>query len=169
MFDTHRKSVEAYLVENQKAHYRYIYGMVKNPADAMDILQDSIVKALKKCRQLEDIDKVKPWFYRVMTTTTYDFMRKQRRQLPTVDEAIEHQTKPHYDTYEDLDLDDALSKLSFYEQTILRLKYFEEMTFVQIASIMDENVNTIKTKLYKTLKELRIALDEEEIGNELDG
>jgi DNA-directed RNA polymerase specialized sigma24 family protein len=43
------------------------------------------------------------------------------------------------------------------------------MTFVQIASIMDENVNTIKTKLYKTLKELRIALDEEEIGNELDG
>lgn len=42
------KNVEAYLIENQQAHYRYVYGMIKNPTDAMDILQDSIVKALKK-------------------------------------------------------------------------------------------------------------------------
>lgn len=163
MFDRNRKSVEAYLIDNQQAHYRYIYGMVKNPADAMDILQDSIVKALKKYRQLEDIDKVKPWFYRVMTTTAYDFLRKQKRQLPTADEEIEQRMEPSVDAYTDPDLGDALAKLSFYEQTILRLKYFEEMTFTQIATVMDENVNTVKTKLYRTLDNLKISLNEKEI------
>ncbi len=163
MFKTNRKNVEAYLIENQQAHYRYVYGMIKNPTDAMDILQDSIVKALKKCRQLEDADKVKPWFYRIMTTTTYDFLRKQQRQLPTTDAQIEQQMEPCYDSYENPDLEDALTKLSFYEQTVLRLKYFEEMTFTQIASVMDENVNTVKTKLYRTLDTLKISLNEKEI------
>ncbi len=91
------------------------------------------------------------------------FYVNNKRQLPTTDAQIEQQMEPCYDSYENPDLEDALTKLSFYEQTVLRLKYFEEMTFTQIASVMDENVNTVKTKLYRTLDTLKISLNEKEI------
>lgn len=42
---------------------------------------------------------------------------------------------------------------------IVELKYFEDMKLEDIAAIMEENTNTIKSRLYRSLKKLRLSLD----------
>ena len=53
---------------------------------------------------------------------------------------------------------DALERLDLKEQTVIRLRFFEDMKLEEIAMVMDENPNTIKSRLYRTLKELQVKM-----------
>ena len=44
------------------------------------------------------------------------------------------------------------------DKAIVLLKYFEDKTLEEIAEIFDENVNTVKSRLYRSLKKLRGVL-----------
>ena len=66
------------------------------------------------------------------------------------------------DTYEDIDLQRALDALPVQDKAIVILKYFEDKTLEEIAEILDENVNTVKSRLYRSLKKLRVDLTQEE-------
>jgi len=45
-------------------------------------------------------------------------------------------------------------------RTIVVLRYFEDLKIDEIAEILNENVNTVKTRLYKSLEILRVKLSE---------
>ena len=59
------------------------------------------------------------------------------------------------DQIEDLDLRQALEKLDSEERAIVVLKYFEEEKLKTIAQIMDLNLNTVKSKLYRAVDKLK--------------
>lgn len=63
------------------------------------------------------------------------------------------------DSYPDLDLRNAINKLSTANKTIVVLRFFEGLELKEIAGIVDKNLNTVKTGLYSSLKKLRIELD----------
>ncbi len=44
---------------------------------------------------------------------------------------------------------------------IVELKYFEDLKLDEIAGILELNVNTVKSRLYRSLKKLRLSLEEE--------
>lgn len=62
------------------------------------------------------------------------------------------------DTYENLDLKRALDAMDEADKAVIELRYFEDMKFEEIARVMDENVNTVKSRLYRGLKKLRLEL-----------
>ena len=49
----------------------------------------------------------------------------------------------------------AMEALSKEDRAVVVLKYFEDMKLEEIADILDENVNTVKSRLYRSLKKLR--------------
>ncbi|WP_331666942.1 sigma factor [Metaclostridioides mangenotii] len=66
MFKTlKRKKVEAFIIENRENFYRVAYSYVRNEQDALDIIQDSIYKALNSVEILKEIKFIKTWFYRI--------------------------------------------------------------------------------------------------------
>jgi len=54
----------------------------------------------------------------------------------------------------------ALDNLPEKYRTIVVLRYFEDLKIDEIAEILNENVNTVKTRLYKSLEILRVKLSE---------
>ena len=62
------------------------------------------------------------------------------------------------DSYENIDLKRALEKMSKEDQAVIQLKYFEDMKLEEIAEILGENINTIKSRLYRGLKKMRLEL-----------
>ena len=70
------------------------------------------------------------------------------------------------DNYADIDLQRAIDALPEKDKAIVILKYFEDKKLEEIADILDENVNTIKSRLYRSMKKLRATLSDEENGNE---
>ena len=78
-------------------------------------------------------------------------------------------TNPKYsvDEYEDIDLKRALKSMSNSDRAVIQLKYFEELKLDEIAKVLGENVSTIKSRLYRGLKKLKVELEKDDMKEEV--
>lgn len=120
----------------------------------MDIVQESAYRAMKNSSSVKQAEYAATWVYRVVINTALDFIRKNRKE--TV--GIEDVDSAHEDRYMDFDVWDSLEKLDEKDRTIIILRYFEDRKLEDIAQMINENVNTVKTRLYRALKKLKIEL-----------
>ncbi|MEK4487522.1 sigma-70 family RNA polymerase sigma factor [Psychrobacillus sp. FSL H8-0484] len=152
--------VENYIIENQNTLYRLAYSYVKNKENALDIVQESIFKALKSIDYLNEIGYLKTWLYRIVINTSLDFIKKHGR-MQVMDDDVLHSFMPEQrDVEKNYDLYEAIDHLKEPYKTIIVLRYFEDLKIDEIAEIQNENTNTIKTRLYAALRKLRIKMEE---------
>ncbi|KAE9633182.1 MAG: polymerase sigma-70 factor, subfamily [Epulopiscium sp.] len=144
-------------------YYRLAYSYVKNVDDALDIVQESVYKAIYSGKSLKNQDYIKTWIYKIVVNTSLDFLRKQKKNIVVDEELLESFDFGAIDDYEDFDLQKALDNLPFKYRTVVTLRYFEDMKINEIAEILNENTNTVKTRLYKSLEMLRIKISDEEV------
>lgn len=148
--------LEPILLQEYPSLYRFAYTYVKNEADAMDIVQDSVYKAMTRCNSVHKESAVKGWLMSIVAHTAIDFLRKQKHETS----ADKIPDSPSNDTYEDLDLLNALSHLNEKERIIVTLRYFEDRKLSEISSTLGIKESTVKTTLYRALKKLKINLTE---------
>lgn len=153
--------VENFIVENQEAYYRLAYSYVRNKENALDIVQDAIVKALHSIDRLKERSYLKTWFYRIVVNTSIDYIRKHQRVSVMDGDILALHLPQLEDEVTDLDLLDAIDQLPTKYKTIIILRFFEDLKIDEIAEITGDNVNTIKTRLYAALKKLRLEIGEE--------
>lgn len=72
------KKIENTILEGRSALLGYIKKKVGDPDLAEDILQESMVKALRSAPELRDEEKVIPWFYRIVDNAIIDSFRRRR-------------------------------------------------------------------------------------------
>ena len=147
---------------NKERFYYLAYSYTKNEQDALDVVQDSIQKALLSLSTLRDEQQLKSWFYKIVVCTSIDFLRKHNRELVVDDEKLAIITPQKVDTYNNVDLTNALNNLSRTYREVIILRYFEDLKIEDVAHILEININTAKSRLYKALKLLRIQLEDEE-------
>nr|WP_106784800.1 RNA polymerase sigma factor [Lysinibacillus timonensis] len=146
------------LLTDKERFYRIAFSYVHNKDDALDIIQDSIHKALKTVHKLNNTEGLRSWFIRIVINTSLDLLRKQKREMIVDDDTLEFVSPNSNDHYENLDLVRVLDSLSPKYRMIIILKFFEDLTIREIAEILNENENTIKTRLYNGLKALRVQI-----------
>lgn len=152
------KQVADYIIQFQENHYRIAFSYVKNSEDALDIVQESIYKALGSMNSIKNPAGIKTWFYRIVVNTSLDFLRKRKKIMLPGEDALAAFDLGSADSYQDFDLQKALDSLPDHCRTIVLLRYCEDLKLEEIAEIMNQNVNTIKTNLYKSLERLRIKM-----------
>ncbi|MGG4192053.1 MULTISPECIES: sigma-70 family RNA polymerase sigma factor [unclassified Paenibacillus] len=150
-----------FITEHKEDIYRLAYSYVKNAENALDIIQDTIHKALSSSESLKSEGSIKSWFYRILVNTAIDFLRRQKKIQIVDDKTLELHSPAGEDVYHDIDLENALDELPPAYRTVIVLRYFEDMKIEKISEVMNENVNTIKTRLYQGLRKLRIKLSNE--------
>ncbi len=148
-----------YILSNKENYYRLAYSYVRNRDDALDIVHESIYKAMASARRPVTPQDIKPWFYRIVINTALDFLRKHK-SVELMDESDLELCCSSEDECQDLDLNSALEALPLNYRSIIVLRYFEDLKIEDIAAILGENTNTVKTRLYSALKKLRIQLED---------
>ncbi|MGE5678919.1 MAG: sigma-70 family RNA polymerase sigma factor [Pseudomonadota bacterium] len=147
-----------YVVMNRESIYRLAYSYVKNTEDALDIVQESIYKAISSKASLKEPEYIRTWFYRIVVNTSLDLLRKQKRLVVVDDEAMASLDTGMSDDYRDFDLHRALDDLPDNYRSIIVLRYFEDLKIEEVAEILNENISTVKTRLYKSLQKLRMEM-----------
>lgn len=150
-----------YLLEKKEAHYRMAYSYTKHSEDALDVIQDSIEKALGFIKKNGPPDHMNAWFYKILIRTAIDHLRKHKRITLMPPEDLEYLMSSE-DHYANFDLKSAMDKLPPQYKTLIVLRYFEDLKIKDIGEILDENINTVKTRLYKALDFLKIELEEDD-------
>ncbi|MFI8495050.1 sigma-70 family RNA polymerase sigma factor [Peribacillus butanolivorans] len=154
--------IAARITERQENLYRLAFYYVKNKEDALDIVQESIRKALASSSKIKDAASIDSWLYKIIVRTALDVLRKNKKLTIADDETIEYLRSGEEDHYRDLDLQRAMEGLSIKYKTVVILRFFEDLKLEEIAEALEENVSTIKTRLYKALQLLRINMTEQE-------
>lgn len=152
------KIIEKIICDKYNSYYRMAYSHVQNASDAEDIVQEGAYRAMKNSASLKQIQYAETWVYRIMLNEMYRHM--SRNKTVAMDEFILEglETK---DRYEDIDLRRALEQLQETDRVIIQLKYFEDRKLEEIAEILELNVSTVKSRLYRGLRKLKVDLEEE--------
>ncbi|MBY3619490.1 sigma-70 family RNA polymerase sigma factor [Acinetobacter sp. CUI P1] len=149
------------ITDNKENIYRLAYSYVKNKEDALDVVQESIYKALSSIGLLKNPESVKSWLFRIVVTTSLDFLRKHKRVQPIDDEVLDFFIPGAEDVYPDIDLERSLDDLPLKYRNVIVLRYIEDLKIEEVAEVLNENVNTVKTRLYQALQLLRVNMQEE--------
>lgn len=154
--------VEEVILEQYNRYYRLVYSYVHNETDAEDIVQNGAYKALRSSNTLHNPEYAKTWVYRIMLNEIFAFLRQPKMDLyEYIEEEVENKVAQVEDEYVDFDLQRALDSLPEQDRAIVILKYFEDKKLEEIAEILNENISTIKSRLYRSMKKLRIKLTDE--------
>lgn len=154
------ETIVEYIVKNQSKFYRLAFTYVKHQEDALDVVQNAVCRALEHYESLQAITAVNTWFYRILVNESINYLKQHGREIPAEESDLD--TAASYeDSYEeDDDLYDAINRLPYEIQHIIKLKFYEDMSLKEIAEITMMNLNTVKSKLYKGLKHLKQELQE---------
>lgn len=157
---TNEEIVEEVILEQYNQYYRLAYSYVHNEADAEDIVQNGAYKALRSSKTLRNPEYAKTWIYRIMLNEIFNFLRQHKAEsYEYMQEEMGIEAEYVEDTYTDIDLQRALDSLPEQDKAVVIMKFFEDKKLEEIADILNENTNTIKSRLYRSMKKLRIKLE----------
>ena len=155
-----RQLLVDHILNGQTDFYRLAMSYVKNRDAALDVVQEAIVKALSKVDTVREPAYLKTWFHRILINEAMNHFRRNRN-LVSLEEVMADRAAEPRDPGERLDLYDAIDRLSFPEQTVIKLRYFEDMKLEEIAQATGTNLNTVKSRLYKAIRKLKDMTGEE--------
>ncbi len=152
--------LKEYIQDHQNDFYRLAYSYTKNPDDALDVVQDAIVKAMSQVHKLRNPEFLRTWFYRILVNEALGNLRRSKRSVVQEDlsESAVYEEK---DIPQKIDLLRAIDSLPPKLRTIILLRFFEDMKLEEIAAVTGLNLNTVKTRLYRGLNLLKISISEE--------
>ncbi|KMY42811.1 RNA polymerase sigma factor [Peribacillus loiseleuriae] len=154
----HEEVFVQYICEQKERFYLLAYSYTKNEQDALDVVQDSIQKAMLSLDRLENVESMKSWFYKIVVRTAIDFLRKHKRLQVTDDDTLQYLTPAQEDVYENIDLEHALDELPQTYREVVILHFFEDLKLADVANILNIKMSTAKSRLYRALKLLKIHL-----------
>ena len=156
------KQLTDYLVSDQARFYWLAYSYLKDREEALDAVQTAVCRALERQRSLRDPEAIRTWFYHILVNVCMDRLRQRKRVTLVPPEALDA------GSYEDpLPADGTLAQrvdaLPPEVATIIRLRFYEDLSLREISAVTGCNLNTVKTRLYTGLKKLRITMEGEEL------
>lgn len=156
----------------QKPVYNLCLRMVSNPTDAEDLAQEAFLKAWRGLSFYKFESSFSTWLYRLTSNVCIDFLRQQKRKNTvslTVMEEEENRELEVYDPApvpeeEAIDSEnrqavaDAMAQLEEEYRLVLSLRVVEELSYEQIADVLDLKVGTVKSRLARARDKLRKLL-----------
>ncbi|MDA7617676.1 sigma-70 family RNA polymerase sigma factor [Verrucomicrobia bacterium] len=146
--------------------YGYLWQMLKHQQDCEDALQDTFRKALEALPTYREESHFKSWLFRIGHNTGIEIIRRRKR-IVEMPEALEaHLDAPSSGPREFLiqrereeELQDAIAALPQSERAVVLLRLQEELSFKEIAQVLDAPIGTVLARMHKAKKRLRAQLN----------
>jgi RNA polymerase sigma-70 factor (ECF subfamily) len=142
----------------EKPIYNFILRMIGDRDEAMDLCQDSFMKAYRELETLKDRDRFSAWLYRIAHNTCFSKLRKDQGKTFV---ELQPETRASKSSVENrLAVEKALQHLPEDQREVVVLKIFQDLKFEEIATIQGAPVSTVKSRLYMGFEKLRSILGE---------
>lgn len=153
--------------------FRKAVSMVKDSDDAEDIVQDALISGYRSIQNFRAEAGVYTWLYRIVVNKSKDLLAKKKRgKERPIDDNPENQFIDERVGYEKkLELSEEtrylMEKIGLMEEAyrkVLEYRYFENLSYNEIAALMDCNVGTVKSRLFKAKEFLKHLIQEDNRG-----
>ncbi|MCP4438734.1 MAG: sigma-70 family RNA polymerase sigma factor [Aureispira sp.] len=168
--DHNDQSAYAQLMDRYKeAIFHTMFKMVHNRSDADDLTIEAFGKAFRKLHTYTPNYAFSTWLFKIASNNCIDFIRKQRMKTLSIDDPMEKDSAQDFTNHlkaDSLDpeerfirqqrkvlMRELLTKLSDKYRIMIELRYFEELSYQEIADRLTLPIGTVKAQLFRA-KEL---------------
>ena len=152
-----------------KDHYeglcRYASTILKNQADAEDIVQHLFIKLWEKRSEIEILSNVKSYLYRSTYNASLNAVKRSKRQvlfgsMESEDEPVSTNDTSNNLLSQELEgrIEDALEQLPEKCGEVFRMSRFSELSYKEIAEKLGISVKTVENHMGKALRLMRNEL-----------
>ena len=153
---------------------------------AQDVSQKTFIRAYKNLRKLRRADRFAPWIYQIAVNLCRDELRRQKSngtisldasiagkdgKSISLSESLPDTGKPTDGRAQEADIagliNAALSMIPEEQRVVIVMKEYQGLTFAEIAEILQQPLNTIKSRLYYGLTAMRKAFKSMDVEEEV--
>lgn len=155
--------------------FSFIYLLVHDKKEAEDLAQETFVKTWKGLKRFDQTKNFRSWLLTIAKNRAIDYLR-QKKSLPFSSlsqekiTALESLTDASPLPSEEMEkiiagsrLNQSLADLPARQRAIISLYYEDGLNFREIAEIMTESVNTVKSRHRRAIFSLRRSMDKSDI------
>jgi RNA polymerase sigma-70 factor (ECF subfamily) len=137
--------------------YRQAWGYLQDNEAAKDAAQEVFVTAYEGIPYLRKDSALRRWLYRICRNHCLNVLRRQRleRKLRPV-----AQDKVRHDVALRVTLREMISNLNERYREVIILRYYNDLTYEQIAQVLNISVSTVKIRLFRAKNTLKSMLGE---------
>ena len=169
----------------EKPLFNFVYRTIGNEETAKDICQTTFIRTYRELKRLRDPDKFSPWIYRIALNLCRDELKRRKKrnllyyedffsdQNPSnpVMQIPDQDTKTPEELVDHQELGDILKRaimaLPEEQRVVIVMKQYQGLKFTEIAEILKQPINTVKSRLYYGLRALRKILVESKFNKEV--
>ena len=158
----------------QNRLYRYLLRVVRQPAEAEDLFQQTWLRVVEKIRSFDESRNFDAWLFTLARNLAIDHLRRirpesldeplaDREHGETVADRIPHKDDTPLDhalaAERRTEISEAMAGLPMVYREVLTLRFEEEMKIEEIAQVTAVPVSTAKSRLRRSLEQLRYTLE----------
>lgn len=142
-------------------------GIVKDAVEAGDVVQEVFIKAMREPRLFDPEFKTQAWLYRVTRNLCFNIVRDRRRRggiLAGMRPDNEHMADPLeqlFDGERSEEMIGAVAQLTEDHRIILMLRYYEDLSYTEIADRLEIKMGTVMSRLSRARDRLEEVLGDE--------
>ncbi len=159
-----REAFDRLVRQNKDKMFSLTYRMTGDRETALDLMQETFFTAFKELSRFRAEANFSSWLYRIASNKTLNYL-KRRKILSFLPLGDERTPEPTYDMADSAmasetrhRLSEAIKTLPPKQKLIFNLRFFEEIPFGEIATILNKSESTVKTNYQKAIEKLRINL-----------
>lgn len=145
----------------QQRVYWHVRKMVIDHDDADDITQEVFIKIHKAIDGFREDSQLFTWIYRIATNECLSFLNRKRKRFFLPVEDISEQLAAKVDASDDISGDEiqkklqkALLQLPDKQRLVFNMKYFDELSYEDIAKITETSVGALKASYHHAVKKI---------------
>ena len=165
-------ALETIIKQEQNNIYTTLFYLKKDDLDLSDIMQDVLIKLVKRIRQLKNPNYFKTWLNQIIINSYYDYLRKNKKKIVTFDpfkqnedvefEIPDHSTNPQNRLlYSELDLiiKNAIENLPLQYKIPIALREIQGLSYDEISSITNTSIGTVKSRISRARAKIKNDID----------
>ena len=151
--------------KNQNGLYAVCYQMLKDSLEAEEVVQDSFIK-LWQAKE-KGTKQTKAWLYQVAKNHCLDLLRRRQHEIKYQQHSLldEKVTRSACDELINIELSEhismAINALKEPYKSLIVLREISQLSYQQLADVLDLNVQQIKVYLHRARKTLQQSLKED--------
>ena len=156
--NTRRDAFAAVVRQYSERLYWHIRRIVITHDDADDVLQNTFMKAWAALDDFHGTSQISTWLYRIAVNESLDHLRRNKNKI-SADADISVANKLTADDYFDGDsaaalLQEAISTLPEVQRTVFSLRYYDEMKYSDMSSVLGTSEGALKASYHISVKKI---------------
>lgn len=144
-------------------YYKIAYVYMKNSEDAMDAMEDMILKLYQNINKLKNEKAFDSWSKTILVNCCKNLLRKKKKIVSLENVKEEIYEEDFHNKESGIILEEHLSKLTEKHREVIKLRYYLDMDYKTISETVKVPVGTVKSRISNGLKKLKVSLGGENL------